>query len=156
MSKRQNTLRMGGTVIRLRGPGWGHLARLTGFLLVRRTLTYLFALAFCLRAAVPLGFMPTAAAGPGQFAFVICTGSGPATVLLDADGQPTTPDSEYYDHGICPYSGAGSLTSLIDASTFLTIPFAYRTSYTPVTRLDLTHARYELPAPARGPPSFQS
>ncbi len=123
---------------------------------MRRALTYLLALAFCLRAAVPLGFMPTAAAGPGQFAFVICTGSGPATVLLDANGQPTTPDSENYDHGNCPYSGAGSLAALVDASTFLTIPFAYPTPYTPATRLDLTQARYELPAPARGPPSFQS
>jgi hypothetical protein len=54
---------------------------------VRRFLTPLFILAFALRALVPAGFM-LAPSAVGEMTVVLCTGHGPQTITLDADGKP--------------------------------------------------------------------
>ena len=118
---------------------------------MRRHLTYLLALAFCLRALVPLGFMPALAA-PGQFVLVICTASGPATVTLDADGQPTGPKPAHAEHGLCPYSGAGSLAGVFEANTALPIQYSYSAQLASEATTVVSSTRFELPEPARGPP----
>ena len=60
---------------------------------------------------MPPGFMPGAAAaeGPG-FALVICTPEGPATLLVDAQGEPLSPeeDSEGDPAEHCVFAAAGA------------------------------------------------
>ena len=75
---------------------------------VRRFLTPLFILAFALRALVPAGFM-LAPSAVGEMTVVLCTGHGPQTIALDADGKPVPATPKQSQHTRCAYASVGGL-----------------------------------------------
>ena len=81
---------------------------------MRRFLTVLALLSLTLRSLLPVGFMlaPSAA---DEMTVVICTGHGPLTVTLDADGKPVPTKPKLTDAGLCAYASPGA-TTLADAA----------------------------------------
>ena len=75
---------------------------------VRRFLTPLFILAFALRALVPAGFM-LAPSAVGEMTVVLCTGHGPQTITLDADGKPVPAAPKQSQHTLCAYASVGGV-----------------------------------------------
>ena len=68
----------------------------------------LLLLALLLQAAIPAGFMP-GKTGDGTVQMVICTGTGPATITVDADDAPGLPHDGKHnkgekDHAPCPFT----------------------------------------------------
>lgn len=59
------------------------------------------------QALIPAGFMPAARAHDGKIEIVICTGTGPATILMDAHMVPGA-DQGGHDNGqaqsSCPFA----------------------------------------------------
>ena len=51
---------------------------------------------------VPAGFMPAAGADGGMVAVVICTGTGPATILMDAAMMPDKDDDGHGGNAAAP------------------------------------------------------
>ena len=84
---------------------------------MRRFLTVLALLSLTLRSLLPVGFMlaPSAA---DEMTVVICTGHGPLTVTLDADGKPVPTKPKLTDAGLCAYASPGA-TTLADAAPAL-------------------------------------
>jgi hypothetical protein len=56
-------------------------------------LFWLIAVAVCLRAFIPLGYMPDwGQMAKGQIQMVVCTGTGPQTITVAGDFDPLKPD----------------------------------------------------------------
>ena len=81
---------------------------------MRRFLTVLALLSLTLRSLLPVGFM-LAPASADEMTVVICTGHGPLTVTLDADGKPVPAKPKLTDAGLCAYASPGA-TTLADAA----------------------------------------
>ena len=75
---------------------------------MRRFLTPLLILAFALRALVPAGFM-LAPSAVGEMTVVLCTGHGPQTITLDADGKPVPATPKQSQHTNCAYASVGGV-----------------------------------------------
>jgi hypothetical protein len=120
---------------------------------VRRLLSTIVVLAFALRSVVPVGFMLAPAAG-GDLTVVICTGHGPATATLTADGKLAPAKPKPGDHGLCAYASVGgvALSEPVSAPSALGLEFSELT-FKPTH--DLIRA---LPraggTSARGPPNL--
>lgn len=113
-------------------------------------------LVVALRSLLPVGFMVQAAdsAAGGGLEIVICTSSGMKALSLDADlpAQPSKP--QHLDHGLCPFSSAGTAAlaeagpqALVRAVEFAAVTYTLKVSQFA-----------ETPKPgavsARGPPSL--
>ena len=116
---------------------WHRLARLTLVL-------------FALRALLPVGFMPDLGLlKQGGFQIVLCTAQGPATVTVDADGNPQTPDGTPADAAFakdCPFGTAFgkafALPAVVAALPLLAAADAVLARFLPL----------DLRPPAQGPP----
>ena len=84
---------------------------------MRRFLTVLALLTLTLRSLLPVGFM-LAPAAADEMTVVICTGHGPLTITLDADGKPVPTKPKLTDAGLCAYASPGG-TTLADAAPAL-------------------------------------
>jgi hypothetical protein len=67
----------------------------------------LILLAITVQGLIPLGFMPSINNNDGKVEIVICTGKGPATVLVDAHMVPGAADEQgdsHDDASACPFA----------------------------------------------------
>lgn len=107
-----------------------------------------------MRTLVPAGFMPTLQ--DGRMVVQLCTGTGPATMVLDLGKTTPAPgDKHDGDHGPCAFSGgftggliqAAPPSILLPALALMRLPQGGRIA-------DLTvHRLAAPPPPAIGPPS---
>lgn len=79
-------------------------------------------------------------------AVVLCTGSGPVTILTDSDGQPIGPAH------ICPECTLSLIVAVGQADAALTHPMG-RAEALLVPYVPASIARQELPFSARDPPA---
>jgi len=126
--------------------------------LMRAPVTLLLLVVLALRSLVPTGFMlqPTGTAngdaGPG-FEVVIWTGSGPATLTLDADGKTPPPNSQHVEKSLCPFAAAGAAALAATEPRTLEGEVAYAAvRYTLAVALFAETPRTGATS-ARGPPS---
>lgn len=121
----------------------------------RVAVTVILVLVLAVRSLLPAGFMLQASdASSGKLEVVICTSAGIKHVTLDEGGTPVAPaKSQYLDHGICPYAGAGALA--LGSADFLSL--ATQVEYAAVAYALAVSQFAETPKPgavsARGPPS---
>lgn len=95
-----------------------------------RLIKLLCAIALAVNALIPAGFMLTRAQGSDGITVVICTGSGPQTILIDSDGQQV-PDNQKSGNKRCDYATSGALALADDpplrlAAEVLYAAIAYR------------------------------
>ncbi len=110
------------------------------------------AFALILRSLLAPGLMLEFGNEPGTFSVVICTEHGAISVDLDADGIPRDKKKDKGSSLTCPYA-ASSVVALLSAP--IGLPATAHTviqSSAPPALIALL-ARYELPDPARGPPT---
>ncbi len=109
-------------------------------------------LALLMRVAVPAGFMPMSL--DGKLIVQLCTGTGPATMMLDIGKDIPAPDKHKAGDSPCAFSG-GFAGGLIDAAlpTVLAPALALLRLITGAAIADLTvHRLAAPPPPAIGPP----
>lgn len=110
--------------------------------------------ALAIQALIPAGYM-LAPSSNGEISIVICTASGPRTIVLDADGAqvPANHQNDQDDGKLCDFATVGAIALLSDA------PFRIATDarFEPVVhriQLDRFTAPRKLGAiSARGPPA---
>jgi hypothetical protein len=114
-------------------------------------------LMLAVRSLLPAGFMlQPSVAGDGTLAVVICTGHGPQTVTLDADGKPIPAKSQSADASLCAYASTGAVAPGDGAPPTLATEAHYAAVTYRITR-ELFRADPKPGATsARGPPNFQS
>ncbi|MCC6926868.1 DUF2946 family protein [Novosphingobium sp.] len=114
----------------------------------RRSGWLLLALVLLVRAMLPQGMMPVAA--PDGIRVAICTGSGPAFMVLGEDGKlhQETPEQK---GAPCPYALATALADLPPA-LILPEPPALQAPVPPALLAARLVAARTLRPPARGPP----
>jgi hypothetical protein len=79
----------------------------------RRWLSHLVLFAFICRALIPIGFMPDfAGASKGVYRVVICTGYGPLSLDLNANGQRIPSKHGTSHHQPCAFSTSATVASL--------------------------------------------
>ena len=122
----------------------------------RAAVTVILLLVLAVRSLLPAGFMLQASdASAGSFEIVICTGSGTKLMAVDETGAPVHPASkgQHFDHGLCPYAGAGVAVSS-DEPTSLGVQVAYaRVTYS-LAVSQFAETPKKGAASARGPPSL--
>ncbi|HZV19467.1 MAG TPA: DUF2946 family protein [Sphingobium sp.] len=110
-------------------------------------------LVLSLRMLVPTGFMPVAS--EGRMVIQLCTGTGPATMVLDlGKAAPTSGDQHKAGDGPCTYAGtfAGGLLAATPPSV-LAPALALALLPNGAAIADLTvHRLAAPPPPAIGPP----
>jgi hypothetical protein len=119
----------------------------------RSLLTVMLAIVFTMRSLVTVGFMlaPSSAAADGALTVVICTSSGPATLVLDKDGQPVPQKPTSGSEQSCPYQASAPIAVLaVPEQVYLPAGEVERAPRPECVQS--LRARHELPAPARGPP----
>lgn len=121
---------------------------------MRRLLTQLLVLTLALRCLVPAGFMLESAGG--EMLLVICTGQGPQTITLDADGKPVPEKPRHSDTGLCPYASIGATAPNDGAPKTLESTTHYAVVVYRVTQAVFVAAPLRDATSARGPPSFQT
>jgi Protein of unknown function (DUF2946) len=118
---------------------------------VRRRLALLLIVTVALRSLVPTGFMPASVGG--EMTIVICTGHGPQTLALDAQGKPAPHKPQHSHETLCPYASAGAVT----LGAGVPVPLALQVRYAAVSYRITRDLFRAAPAPgatsARGPPS---
>lgn len=112
------------------------------------TLRRLFALCVVLSLVVTAQAMAVARVAPGpEGAIVLCTGSGPVTVTLDADGNPTGPAH------FCPECALQVWNGQVAAGSTALPPMQLgRVLHVAVPAQTLDFGTMEERPPARGPP----
>ncbi len=104
-------------------------------------------------ALLPAGVMP-APDGAGGAAFVLCSGEGPVTVAIGADGvpRPVAPGDSAAHKEICPFAGGAALAQPAPAPlpplATLSAPADVPLPRALLPRATLRHLRPE----GRGPP----
>jgi hypothetical protein len=79
----------------------------------RHWLSQVVLFAFVCRALIPVGFMPDfAGASKGVYQVVICTGYGPQSIDLDANGQKVPTKHGTSHHQPCAFSTSPTVASL--------------------------------------------
>lgn len=129
--------------------------RLLRSLTLSRYMAAFAVIALCLRALVPVGFMPVwDQANDGAFAVVICTSSGP--VQLPPDGSDDFDQPVHGKAATCPYHVVTSDVLTPDLSAKVQT-VAWPALHYSVLRNQVTVLhRGGLPKPARGPPQHQT
>lgn len=116
-----------------------------------RLIRFVCALALAVNALIPAGFMLARAQGSDEVTIVICTGSGPQTILIDSDGQQV-PDHEKRASKRCDFATSGAV-ALTDAAP---PRLAAEVRYVAVVYRVQRQAFRDTPKPgavsARGPP----
>jgi hypothetical protein len=70
---------------------------------------WLILTAFCLRALIPVGFMPAFSAGSvSSFKVVICSAGGAHTVDFDLGGSDPAPGTDTKSDSPCAFAGLGT------------------------------------------------
>ena len=119
---------------------------------MRRFLTSLVVLAFALHSLLPAGFM-LASSPLGETTVVICTGQGPQTITVDADGKPV-PTHQTSQHGLCAYASVGGLTLSAPAAALDAQAVTYtQLAFFPSSDAPEAFERISNTS-ARGPPSL--
>lgn len=109
----------------------------------RRRIALFAVLALAVRLALPPGFMPG-----GEFV-VLCTGDGPTTIFLAADGSPATPQK---DGDTCSWQGLASSPALTAWAIEVPVLAPPADTGDPATAAAV-HRHPDDPAhPVRGPP----
>ncbi|MBI1214503.1 MAG: DUF2946 domain-containing protein [Alphaproteobacteria bacterium] len=97
----------------------------------RRTAAVLALIAFALRSLIPDGYMPDVSAHHGKRAglvsIVLCSGTGPVTVLMPQSALPGAPQKQSpskpaHHHAPCPFAGAfaqGLMTAFVVPAPFV-------------------------------------
>lgn len=120
---------------------------------MRFALRYLLLFALLMRALVPVGYMPAAAADGHGLSLVICNGSGELqAIALDDQGNPVPPKSEKSSHEPCAFAGHVALSApSFDAAILMHIVEADRV---PVVALGVVRppVRAGPPLGSRAPP----
>ncbi|MGD9784635.1 MAG: DUF2946 family protein [Hyphomicrobiaceae bacterium] len=84
---------------------------------------HLLLCALLVRALVPAGFMPSAAADGHGLTLVICNGSGELLSVTPDDGQQVPSKSEGGSHEPCAFAGHVALTApAFEVTTLLSMP----------------------------------
>lgn len=120
-------------------------------------LTGVIVLTMALRALLPVGFMPSAAAlQDGRFELVICTPAGPVTVdgrALPGAGHPDTPDEAPAAlDGTCLFAAAAPILPAPSDPALLGPAPILRTASLPAPEAPNRAGRRFAPAQPRGPP----
>lgn len=117
----------------------------------RFALSALILLAFSLKSAIPVGFMPYAG-GDARVAMVICTGSGPATIRVPAEKTPFKHAPATKAHGADTCAFAGVLTTDFTPDINIDLPdFATASQLTANYSFYIPSISFTAYAP-RGPP----
>ena len=112
---------------------------------MRRVLARATIVLFALRALVPVGFMPDLdTLGAGHLDIVLCTGHGPVSLTLDANGVPAKPHRS--PGADCPFGMALGKGFVAPAAPAL--PYAIVAAGTTAR----TDAARGLRPPSQGPP----
>ena len=117
---------------------------------LRRTGWLLLALALLVRAWLPQGFMPVAA--PDGIRVAICSGSGPAFVVLGRDGKFHQEEPEQ-KRTPCPYALAAASADLPPLPALPAPPIAAQAPAPQGLIAARLAAWRALRPPARGPPA---
>ena len=112
----------------------------------------LFAAAVVARAAMPAGWMPSV--DQGGVRVLLCTGYGPVSVLLDADGQLQEEEPQQETrHDPCPFGVATAKAFDLPQALALDLPAsAFSVLSGPALAAARLAAWRSLRPPARGPP----
>lgn len=124
---------------------------------MRTPVTLLLLAVLALRSLLPTGYMlqtaDAATASGGAIEIVICTGSGPAVLTVDAEGKSVPQKPQHVEKGVCPFAAAGAAALAAAEPHSLEAEAEYA-----AVRYTLAAALFaETPKPgatsARGPPS---
>ena len=121
---------------------------------MRRYCSLLFVVALGLRSLLPVGFMLAPAAADGTMTVVICTGHGPETVTLDADGKPVP--QKIADQNICPYAASAPIAVAVTAPAPGMVPASFADPLYPSDYVSEATRRWISSTLVHGPPSFQA
>ena len=113
----------------------------------RRAAVHLALAAMLLRAVMPAGWMPSAAAG---LPLTICTMNGPVQMVLGPDGSPI---KQKPHHDICPFAAAPPLAELA-AAVPVTAPSLLPVNAEMAQPDGLVLAARHAPHSARAPPAI--
>lgn len=120
--------------------------------MAERLLKALCALALVVNVLIPAGFMLARAQTGDEITVVICTGTGPQTLVLDHDGQHVPAKQDQNGDKQCDFAKSGGLASTGDAPARL----AAVVRYAAVTYRVSREVHRATPKPgavsARGPP----
>ncbi|HPG89666.1 MAG TPA: hypothetical protein PLD46_08425 [Hyphomicrobium sp.] len=134
--------------MRVSGSHWTYSA-------VRVFLARLLLLAFCLRALVPVGYMPDLrATAAGHFKVVVCSASGTKSITLDKDGIPVPDRGAPHRDEPCAFSTlTHSAVTLFDVVAFIA-PDHQLVADKPTGDVQLPPARAGPTLGSRGPPQI--
>ena len=119
--------------------------------MIIRLLNLVCALALVVNALIPAGFMLARAQGSDGVTVVICTGSGPQTVVIDSDGQQI-PDNQKNANKRCDYATSGALALAGDPPLRLAAEVRYAAIVYRVERQAFRSTPKPGAVSARGPP----
>ncbi len=110
----------------------------------------LLLLAFTVKTAIPVGFMPGQGEG-GMMALVICSGMGEKTILVPADSAPS-PGKENASSDPCAYHLAAMQKNTVSAPPVLPLPASQPIDAAPAAPAANLSTPVLLAAAPRGPP----
>jgi len=110
----------------------------------------LIALALAMRILVPGGFMPTS--DDGRIVVALCSGSGPATVVIDLGQDNGEPDHKSTADATCAFTGLGSPSLGGADPVLLVLAVAFAMLLTARAAVPLASVPLRLRPPLRGPP----
>ena len=121
---------------------------------MHRYANLLIVFAFAVRSLLPVGLMLAAVPDhSGAVEIVICTGHGPQSLTVDAEGVPLPAKAPGADKSACPYAPVGAVA--VDQETQL---LSHSVRYAALTYAITAEIFRATPKPgaqsARGPPSL--
>lgn len=121
---------------------------------MHRYANLLLVFAFAVRSLLPVGLMlATVPDHSGTVQIVICTGHGPQSLTVDAEGVPIPAKAPAADKSTCPYAPVGAVA--VDQETH---HLSHTVRYAALTYAITTEIFRATPKPgaqsARGPPSL--
>ena len=122
---------------------------------MHRYVNILIVFAFAVRSLLPMGLMLAVAPDhSGAVQIVICTGHGPQSFTLDAEGVPQPAKAPAADKSTCPYAPVGAVAVNHEAPHLL----SHTVRYAALTYAITTEIFRATPKPgaqfARGPPAL--
>lgn len=123
---------------------------------MRRFTTLLFVLTLTVRSLLPVGFMLAPAAADGTMTVVICTGHGPETMTLDAEGKPVPQKSGAADQNACPYAASAPLAVAVASPAPEMVPASFADPLYPSQYVSEATRRWITSTLVHGPPAFQA
>lgn len=121
---------------------------------MRTVVGFFVAFALILRSLLAPGVMFGPDGTRDTFTVVLCTGHGPETITLDANGNPVKPAQSRQDGGLCPYASSAPVASALPNTIAAPARFAQTTADYLALPAHIPATRGDGSASARGPPLY--